>query len=889
MSLRQRRFERGQGGFTLALVLAVVGLTFVVIVALLGFLLTTIRITENQEKDARDLRAADGAIAATINHLQQVPGGSFAECGDVGPELAEGLRIPFDAVGGADDVEVTCGKEDFGPSAGDVKLVGNGYGGLVSDWTTAWPWSSLDGGSPLGGIDPSLIHTGDAALQFNGNVSARAGAAVLRDPVSGTPAANVRGSYTQGTAGLGASGTSCGLLAEPESPTQVQASGGMTCGATITPPAQQNYGIDTTERSVSGSCPAGPVVTLPAGRYDQDDVRTLNRWFGGDCPDRTFHFPTGIYWFDANDPSRPADARHTLVIDDPTSSFVFGQANGWSPSGGAEPADFPNACSPGVDAASPGASIVLSGRTEFRHLGGRLAICPFVSPEGTAYPTVLQQATAPRGVQVVSASSSDWASPSNLLSGSSATPASATFTCSFPSGGTTTVFCESQRSFTLGLRSQAAGPLSSASLRLTGQETQQPVNLVQSRTARLRITLPGGATCDPAATPGAPDRGRTSVYELVSGSCASVLTDGSKLDGASVQVTYAYRYAGVCVFGPCPISSSNAQRLELWAAGVEVNAWRGDGSSIAEGGTTTWSSTVQNTRLDDTSTSASTTLCGQPVCGFRTETTYERSFRLAGVQSRTGSTIESDDQLDSVGVAIDQVGAQAQGFNLATLPGRTRLTLTLNDGTACTREFDGIANTQGRTYYSMIDSGATSCGGTVLRPDQMTGANLLGSSIEVRYVLSCVTINGVCNTYFQPVAVQHAGLIATSESYNGPVTQAQITVDADPTGEGSSANFFGPAYLPRSSLDIRWNGTASGASIFGGELQLHSLASVMASGAAADVVCCTRPGVDSRKVELTAWIGGAPRLVVSADIPRATAEAPRILQWRECRPRGGCG
>lgn len=879
--------ERGQGGFALALVLGIVGLTFVVIVALLSFLFTTIRITDNQERAARELRAADGAIATAINHLQRTSSGSFGECADVGLLSTDGLAVPFDDLGDAEDVVVTCGERDSGPSAGDVELVGDGYDGLLTDWATRWPWSSLDGGSPLAGIDPSLVHVGDGELEFNGNVTARNGAALLREPAEG-PAATVRGSYSQGTAGLGATGDSCGLLAQPGSAAQVQASGGLTCGATIAAPVPQNYGIDETERTASGACPAGPVVTFAAGRYDQDDVRTLNRWFGGDCPGRTFHFPTGIYWFDANDPSRSADLQHALVIDDPTSSFVFGRPNGWSTATGAAPSDFPDACAPDVDAASPGASVVLSGRTEFRHLGGRLAICPFVSPAGTAYPTLLQQPTAPRSVQVVSATSTNWSSPDNLLSGSSATPAAATFTCSFAAGGTTTVFCESQRSFTLGLRSQDAGPLTSASLWLTGQETQQPINLVQSRTARMRVTLSDGTTCDPAPTPGAPDRGRTSMYELVSGTCTSVLTDGAQLDGASVQVTYAYRYAGVCLFGSCPISSSNAQRLELWAATVEVDAWRGDASTVSDGGTTTWSSTVLNTRDDDTSSSALATLCGSPVCGFRTEPTYERSFQLAGVAGRSGVTLQSDDEIDSVGIAIDQVGTQAQGFNLATLPGRTRFTLTFQDGTTCTREFDGIANTQGRTYYSMIDPGATSCGGTVLSPDQMTGANLLGSSIEVRYVMSCVTINGACNTFFQPVAVQHAGLVATSDSYNGPVTHAQVTVDATASGTGSSANFFGPAYLPNSSLDIAWDGTASGASMFGGELQLFSLGSVIASDASADVVCCTLPGGDSRRVELTAWIGDEPRLVVRADIPRTPTQAPKILEWRDCRPAGAC-
>lgn len=884
---RLRGRSRGQGGFALALVLAVVGLTFLVIVALLGFLITTIRVTEDQERAARELRAADGAVTATVAHLRQNQTSATDACSPAVP--SGGFQVPFDRVGGAGDVTVTClSSGDFGPSAGEVKLVGDGYDGRITDWPTAWPWSSI--GSPQSGVDPSLIHTGDEALRFNGNVVARRGTAALRDPTSGTPAVNVRGGYTQGTPGLGGTGSSCGLLEQADSPTQVVASSGLTCGASVGAPAAQDYGIDMTERNVSGGCPSGPVVTFAAGRYGQEDVRTLNRWFDGSCPNRTFYFPTGIYWFDANDPSVSAVRRHLLVFDDPTSSFVFGQANGWSTTTGATAADFPNACRAGVAASSPGASLVLSGRTELRHVAGRLAVCPFVSSDGTAYPTVLQQSTAPRGVQVVSATSTAWANADNMRSGSSATPAGpAVFTCNLPPGGLTVVTCESQRSFTLGLRSEAAGPIRSASLRVTGDETNATVSAVQSRTARVRVTLAGGGTCDAAPTAGAPDNGRTSMYELVSGSCASALTDANQLDGASLEVTYAYRYAGVCTSSsPCPIAPANAQQLALWNTGVEVDAWTGDAGAATDVAPLAWSPNgVQNVRVDDTLASPSATLCGQPVCGLRSELTYERSLRLSNIDSRAGADLGDDDELESLGIAVDQTGAQAQGFNLATLPGRTQLRLTLHDGTVCNRTFDGIANAQGRTYYSMIDPGGSDCGGVVLTPGQMTGANLIGSSIELRYVLDCIAVNGTC-TYFQPVGLQYAGLVATSSTYDGPVTQAEVHVDANASGAGSSANFFGPAYLPHSSLDIYWNGEPSGASIFGGELQLHSLGSVMASGAAADVVCCTRPEVDERIVVLTAWIGTEKRLAVTVRIPGDPSRAATVLDWTECGRSGEC-
>ena len=113
---------------------------------------------------------------------------------------------------------------------------------------------------------------------------------------------------------------------------------------------------------------------------------------------------------------------------------------------------------------------------------------------------------------------------------------------------------------------------------------------------------------------------------------------------------------------------------------------------------------------------------------------------------------------------------------------------------------------------------------------------------------------------------------------------SQLNIDA---ANGSSANFFGPAYMQRTSLDIHWRGARTGASIFGGELQLHSLGSDMTATATSDVVCCTAPEVSVRKVRVTAWIGGEPQLSAVVALDRVGGQ-PAVLEWAVCGRNGTC-
>lgn len=890
----------GQGGFALVAVLAVIAMTALMMGALMGLLILTMRITANHERIERERRAADGAVVATVNHLRLNAGGISA-CASV-PDSLPGFMVPFERVGSSGEVNVTCAAaaDDYGEPGGEVKLLGTGYAGSIANWRAAWPWLAAPNGAASAvsapGVDPTLIHSGPEPLQFNGHVNSIAGAAALRDPLTGSPAIEVNGQYRQGPAGLGGVGSDCGILGVTGSPTFVKAVAGLSCGDStkLSEAIPADYGIDPDvaplPAEVSGGCPAGPVVTILSGRYQHNEVKRLNRWFSGACPDRTFHFPTGIYYLDANDPTAPAADRNALIINDSTSNFIFGQAKDWSTSTGATAANFPSACNAGVSATQPGASIVLSGRTSFRHVAGRLAACPFVTPSGEAYPAVLQQDTEPTDVTVLAGAPRDFLPVTNLVSGNSSTPTNnVAMDCAIPLWGNE---CTSTKYFEVKLDSNSSSsPLHGVQVRIVGDETNFPISVVQRRSVRFDVTLKGGASriCTTGDLDGGVDAGIPATFELLSGDCKDKLTAGAQLDGATVQASVAFKYGGLCFdtfWGACPVSP---QRIQIWGVQVVVDSAVSSATSV--GPVSSWSN-VGNVLDPATGASAVFNLpCGSDVCGWLNQKTLDSSFELDGFH--LASPVDSDDALDSIGVVIKQ-----QGFTALTpdklmtkLPGITQLTLTTSDGAVCTREWPTVISIQGSTYYPMLDKDSSTCGGVSWTPEDQVGSLLDGAKLKVRVRLDCLNPTGdTCQSlvsYVRPVPTSHVALVATTNTYKGPVTKARLTVDSTSSGGGSSANLFGSAYLPHSALDVFWNGQHSGASIFGGELQLWSLGSQMAAGASGDVVCCTKPEVVDNKIRVTAHIDG--RAVLSVVVKMATdGSAPEVLEWTQCGRNGEC-
>ena len=134
MIRRLRSSRRGEGGFALVTVLAVIAVTSLLIGALFGLMLTTMRITAAQETDAREQRAADAAIETAINEMRTSP------CDAAAQPYVDDQVFDQQTAGNGDDVsvDVTCRPVAGGDSATDqVRIVGgDGYkGALNSGWT----------------------------------------------------------------------------------------------------------------------------------------------------------------------------------------------------------------------------------------------------------------------------------------------------------------------------------------------------------------------------------------------------------------------------------------------------------------------------------------------------------------------------------------------------------------------------------------------------------------------------------------------------------------------------------------------------------------------------------------------------------------------------------
>jgi|GEM_PF-7116767 len=414
----------------LVTVLAALGLTSLVIVALLAMSLSDVRIRGGAREQDRVDRAVDGALDVGINRLKTSPMGLLGRPGNCG-EL-DGAEVPVDGV----VASLECRPEPSGlpPVAGPggvaVVTLG-GFTGTLDDVIDnrldplvsgiagglgSWLRSQFDQG-------PGLAHYGQDPLRIAGDVRVRNSALGYR--FTGTPATagpspafQVFGRYDQGDFGpLGGIafnlfgiplGTSppCGLLIPGVIPgtefgSGLAASDGLACGLgraddrfadpSPAPPATWSAAALRGGPVLPAACPrVGNVVTISPGAYGIAATRILNRWFAaGDCDDVTFWFPPGDYSFDAA--GLWGGERNSLMLADPTARWVFGAPRGWSAPGGAPASVFPAACDTSVD----GVSITLTPRTSIKHRIGLAAACGRRDPvTGDQLPLVYQEAGA---------------------------------------------------------------------------------------------------------------------------------------------------------------------------------------------------------------------------------------------------------------------------------------------------------------------------------------------------------------------------------------------------------------------------------------------------------------------------------------------------------------
>ncbi len=425
----RRRRAGGQSGFALLATLAIILLTSVVVMAVLGLSFTTTAFSAQQVARDRATRDADAAMETAVNVLRHEGkdlGTPATGCAELFPLDSDNLPV---VQGESGDVVVDC--EALTPDVPyiptdaqlndqGVFLTGDDYGsahGTINP--TSFPWSDALGpadaatASGIASGDAALVASGSSALPFTNPVTVRSGAAVLRDPVIGQtgqngPALTVGAGYAQGDQGiLGSASASCGVLS-PTSPApaaqiasrpsapqcddaagkQLTADDAQDAGTDNSWPLEKRVAQDRSSQIIA-DCNAlptsgdaatrvrrqGDLISFPPGAYD---VGALNRWLrSGNCDGKVFWFQPGTYWLGCG-PSQPTttscDAANgdALRINDASSVVVFGAANAWgTPTLARVRATFPRACNP--DAA--GVAITLQSRTAIRHDAGQVAIC----------------------------------------------------------------------------------------------------------------------------------------------------------------------------------------------------------------------------------------------------------------------------------------------------------------------------------------------------------------------------------------------------------------------------------------------------------------------------------------------------------------------------------
>lgn len=905
VTLRRRRV-RDERGFALMAVLAVVALTSVTIAALLGMLLTTIRATTEQERAARELRAADSAVEAAIAQLRRSSTGDGGNPCAVAAPLAPLDQISFDqgnASAGDDvDVEVECTPGTLGDptaTADQVRLVGaGGYQGDIP-WSTdcaasagpgCLPWSAATGGGAPG-ITPSLVHSGPEALRFDSGVTAKRGAAVLRNPVSGTPAVQASGQYLQGDAGPAGSGA-CGMLAPGGGSTEAgviddldDLPGCLSSEAAAVDPNPTDpavgFAVTDAEPSVPGC--SGSVVQIQPGRYDATRTAQLNSLIAG-CAGRTFHFLPGVISFDAESPAAGAN-RNALVLQGAGSYFVFGAPQGWSGGGvqGSAVADDP--ASPLCSPSQTGTSIVLSGRTEIRHLDGRVAICPaHTSIPDEPYPAIYQQTSV----------------PGTTVSPTASLPRTYTFYCSFDSpcfGGNV-----ASRSYELNVSTTGTRDLSSVKVLIAGTEgntTQN--NLITSRKTTLRVVSGPTEVCNTGKLDGIPNGTLTSSFELLSGGCAGALDNEADLAGTRIRVQHEMVFSFPWVVQPLTISSVDVQVNP--APGtvdgvVASNGWQNAGNVGAADGAF-----------------AQPDMCQYLVCevaGPRSSSDpYVHEMLLDGTELNLPAALAAsgvDANLTDLRLMVDVEPTTAgfpPGFELLNATNfrpemDIRVEVRTPGGNRCTTS-PGFVNSAQVLSFDLLGSDGADPGCTAVLSNY---SDLEDSQVLLRLELPCATDNNnVCVTngpnVFQvrPPNIDHVWLAGATDSYVGPPPSSQVNIDAVAGGPGSSFNTLGNVLMPLSDLDVHWNGAVTvGRPIIGGDLVLNGLGSDMQPTASMGVLCCSNARPGSRTVELIARVDGEDLLQVTVlftdiDPANPTVYEPGfrvdVLDWATC-DAGGC-
>lgn len=948
---RRSTTRRGvdQSGFALVTVLAVIGVTMLLIGALFGLMLTTMHVTSAQERNAREERSADAAIEAAITTMRGAP------CDPTSQPYLNDLEFDQQTGGTGDDVsvDVTCSSVAAGDSATDqVRIVGgDGYNGaLRNGWTVdcavnaaavgCMPWSSAVGSVPSGlaGSATSLVHSGPEPLRFSSGVTVRTGAAALRNPTTGAPAIEVGGQYNQGSKGiLGTSPTDCGMLdgdpgagaGEVTDLDDAPGCGVAEAASVDAQPTGNTAGLvaSTTVPIVPATCPGTAVVSFVPGTYSAAATAAVAKLTDGSiaaCRNKTFHFTPGIYSFQGTE----------LRFGDAGSYYVFGAPNGWA-AGGVQsvPALVNDKDAALCDVGASGTSLVVAGWTKLTHTAGRVAICPNrpagVDGNGSPldpHPAIYQQTAVPTGVTVTSINRSPARNGiTTPFSCRVNTPSGFDYPVNsdYPSG--IGGVCRPRRTYDLWLATDGLAPVTSLRVMLTGAENvNTPNNLITKRQTRFRLYNSAGALlCQTDFVTGMPNGSLTSSFDLKSmpGTCSTTSLTQPQLNAGHIAVDHQMELGLATV----------VQSVDIAKAEVELNAISGRASSVTSAD---WNN-ADNVKAADSAAASPKMPCADFVCSVpdtgRTITPAKpfvhemtlSGFTFPGLLNSSNPdvdpslrTLRAVVKVKPSSLTLPASWTSTFGTFISTqnflTPGTVRMELRSPAGGRCVVQGKGM-NSDQEIAFDLLDPNlddptASNCNTFIYE----NASDLDSVTLRLRFELPCVPdwLHGVPNEclrsnllyvpgdttpiwQIRPPDIENVQLTTVTDTYSRSETST-VTVNATGGASSSSFNVYGRTWMPLADLDINWNGPATEQPLFANDLVVHGLGSRMASGAAMGTVCCDP--ADSRTVELVAWIDGTERLTARVaytdvrDVGGVPVYAPGysvdVLRWLACGAEG---
>jgi hypothetical protein len=870
-ALHARRARRDEGGYLLIYVLGIIGLTSVLVIALLGLALTSAKVAAIEAQQAREARAADGALESLVADVAS-RGGDI--CGD-------STSWPR-TVDGSPDVEVDCtfGGVSADPDAPlpgpDVEIVGtDAYTGGIT------PVPAVAGVS-----NPSFVADGTSApATFSSDVYVKNGAAPVRSGAGSDPAVDVAGQYEQGAA---VGGGGCGALGTP-GPNQIADAGGAgqpTCGGTVTDtPVEPPYPSDGVP-AVPTRAMTCPNVSLAPGRYSPSEITQLNAILRG-TQSCTVVFQPGVHYLDVFDPTQTGDERNTLKITNKNVRVIGGVPTATQA--------FPNACESGPT--SPGVQIVLSARSAIRHQGGNVALCP-MHQNGSALPVLRQSGSADTQPQLVSASSANFSGGAAALAGQGAWSSAEMCSWTWTWDWGFFVACNPQ-SFDTTWRSAGTGPLRSASVVLGLQE--RPIltfasgpddpgshHAVDVR-VRFTVTPTTGASCTTDLLPAGRSFGGSISYDLLNGSCASVLTDQKQIDGAHVAATFSWQGAvnqGLII---------DVRNMRIETNSFDVRA-SGPGPSDAA-----WT-TVDGARAPDSAFAQATQNYANQdpnwLAGGGAWAPTAHVTRTLSLNSLTlPSGLNGSDRLDRLAVKIrgpiNEVSYLADPIDGGLM--KVELVDPGTGAVVCSTGEDQSTRAYGQSnqylQFDLISPG--NCG------QLQTASQLQGLRLRLSYRTGCALLSLTGAPVIQgsdcagvPIPkVDSVSLAVGTNTVTARPPYSSVSVD---TSNATSFDVFGPVILPKSDLDVRWVGTTSwlggfSRPVFEGKLQVHGLG-VKQLGPEQGVVCCV---VGRDAAVLVARVNGEVRaqaaIRVNPSVQGTVTDRRNVdvLSWKICG-RNGC-